>query len=86
MIDFKQIIAEEISKAISVPKEELASYIEIPKDINNGDYAFPCFRLAKTLKKAPTVIANEIKEMDINPLVATDRGLFAVDARIRIEK
>ena len=62
MIDFKQIIAEEISKAISVPKEELASYIEIPKDINNGDYAFPCFRLAKTLRKAPPVIANEIKE------------------------
>ena len=31
-------------------------------------------------------IASEIKEMDINPLVATDRGLFAVDARIRIEK
>ena len=62
MIDFKQIIAEEISKAISVPKEELKSYIEIPKDINNGDYAFPCFRLAKTLKKAPPVIANEIKE------------------------
>ena len=30
--------------------------------------------------------ASEIKEMDINPLVATDRGLFAVDARIRIEK
>ena len=62
MIDFKQIIAEEISKAISVPKEELTSYIEIPKDINNGDYAFPCFRLAKTLRKAPPVIANEIKE------------------------
>ena len=40
----------------------MASYIEIPKDINNGDYAFPCFRLAKTLRKAPPVIANEIKE------------------------
>ena len=62
MVDFKQIIAKEISKAISVPKEELKSYIEIPKDLNNGDYAFPCFRLAKTLKKAPQVIANEIKD------------------------
>lgn len=30
--------------------------------------------------------AKEIKEMDINPIVATDEGLFAVDARIRIEK
>ena len=62
MIDFKQIIAEEISKAISVSKEELKTYIEIPKDLNNGDYAFPCFRLAKALKKAPPIIANEIKE------------------------
>lgn len=62
MIDFKQIIAEEISKAISVPKEELASYIEIPKDINNGDYAFPCFRLAKVMRKAPKMIAADIKD------------------------
>lgn len=61
-MDFKQIIAEEIAKVASIAKEELKSYIEIPKDINNGDYAFPCFRLAKTLKKAPPVIANEIKE------------------------
>ena len=30
--------------------------------MNNGDYAFPCFRLAKELKKAPPVIANEIKK------------------------
>jgi acetyltransferase len=30
--------------------------------------------------------ATEIKEMDINPLISTDRGLFAVDARIRVEK
>ena len=36
--------------------------IEIPKDDNNGDYAFPCFRLAKTMKKAPQLIAEEIKK------------------------
>jgi len=30
--------------------------------------------------------ATEIKELDINPLLATDRGIIAVDARIRIEK
>ena len=34
----------------------------MPKDSKNGDYAFPCFRLAKELKKAPPMIANEIKE------------------------
>ena len=30
--------------------------------------------------------ATDIKELDINPLLATDRGIIAVDARIRIEK
>ena len=62
MIDFKQIIAEEISKAIEVPENEIKNYIEVPKDTSNGDYAFPCFTLAKKLKKSPQIIANEIKE------------------------
>ena len=30
--------------------------------------------------------ATEIKEMDINPLLATQKAVIAVDARIRIEK
>lgn len=62
MIDFKKEIAQKLSKATEINEQELVSYIEIPKDSNNGDYAFPCFRLAKTLKKAPPVIAGEIKE------------------------
>ncbi len=60
--DFKQIIAKQISKTIDINEEELESYIETPKDNKNGDYAFPCFRLAKELRKAPPAIANEIKE------------------------
>ncbi len=62
MIDFKAVIAEEMAKATNIEKEELQQWIEIPKDTNNGDYAFPCFKLAKTLKKAPPAIATEIKE------------------------
>lgn len=62
MKNFKQIIAKQISKIIEINEKELESYIEMPKDSKNGDYAFPCFRLAKELKKAPPVIANEIKE------------------------
>ncbi len=62
MIKFKQKIAKEITKAINIEITELEAYIETPKDIKNGDYAFPCFRLAKELKKAPQQIANEIKE------------------------
>lgn len=62
MMNFKQIIAKQISKVTQIDEKELETYIETPKDTKNGDYSFPCFRLAKELKKAPPVIANEIKE------------------------
>ena len=62
MIQFKEKIADAISKATEIEKQEIDGYIEIPKDDKNGDYAFPCFRLAKTMKKAPQAIAEEIKE------------------------
>ena len=62
MKDVTQIIAKQISKTIDINEKELESYIETPKDSKNGDYAFPCFRLAKELRKAPPAIANEIKE------------------------
>lgn len=62
MKNFKQEIASRISEVTGINVEELVSYIEIPKDVSQGDYAFPCFRLAKELKKAPNVIAEEIKE------------------------
>ena len=62
MIDFKNIIANTIAQVINVDKNEIKKSIEKPKGTENGDYAFPCFRLAKTLKKAPQAIATEIKE------------------------
>lgn len=62
MIDFKDKVAEMISKALDFNKSEIRGYIEVPKDTKNGDYSFPCFKLAKTLKKSPIIIANEIKE------------------------
>ena len=67
MIDFKDKVAEMISKALDFNKSEIRGYIEVPKDTKNGDYSFPCFKLAKTLKKSPIIIANEIKEkMNMN--------------------
>ena len=69
MIDFEKIIAEAISNVTNIEEEKLITFIEIPKDTTNGDYAFPCFKLAKELKKAPQMIAEEIKskiELDNN--------------------
>ena len=62
MIDFKEIISNAISNVTNISQYELKTYIEVPKESNNGDYAFPCFRLAKELKKAPQMIATDIKE------------------------
>lgn len=62
MKDFKMQIAEKIAEVTSIDVNEIKGYIEIPKDANMGDYAFPCFSLAKSLRKAPQMIATEIKE------------------------
>ena len=62
MINFKNEIAKAISKVTDIDVKELETYIEIPPNSDLGDYAFPCFKLAKTLRKAPPVIATEIKE------------------------
>ena len=62
MLNFKSEIAKKIAQIVKIETSELETYIEIPKDSTNGDFSFPCFRLAKELKKAPQVIASEIKE------------------------
>ena len=61
MIDFKKKIAESIAQVLEFDVNEIELSIENPKGTDNGDYAFPCFRLAKTMRKAPPVIAEEIK-------------------------
>ena len=69
-MDFKNEISNLIIEAIkksygedeSLTADEIANFLEVPKDKKNGDISFPCFKLAKTLKKSPIEIANEIKE------------------------
>ena len=60
MVDFKKVIAEELAKVTNI--ETIEEYIEIPSNKEMGDYSLPCFKLAKEMKKAPQMIANEIKE------------------------
>ena len=62
MVNFKEEIAKEIANSVNLNWTDLETYIEIPKNLDNGDYSFPVFKLAKELKKAPQIIANEIKQ------------------------
>jgi len=58
---------KEISKIIvncttEITEETITSLMEIPPNNNMGDYALPCFTLAKLYHKKPTSIAEEIKQ------------------------
>lgn len=61
-MDFKYEIAKAITDCFELDINEVSNAIEIPPDKKMGDYAFPCFKLAKVLRKAPPVIAQEILE------------------------
>lgn len=58
-MDYKRYIAQHI-KAEGVAKEELEGLIAVPPDTSMGDYALPCFKLAKVLRKSPALIAEDI--------------------------
>ena len=58
-MDYKKYIAEKI-KVGGVSAEEIASSIALPPNSQMGDYALPCFRFAKVLRKSPAVIAEEL--------------------------
>lgn len=56
-MDIKQNIVDALKK-----KVKQGIVLEIPPDSSLGDYAFPCFSLAKEMRKAPPIIAKEISE------------------------
>lgn len=59
----KNQIVNLLSQNIEVlTSEEISQLIEIPPKPEMGDFAFPCFRLAKSYRKAPPMIAQDLKE------------------------
>lgn len=53
----KKIVLSRLESALALVVD-----IERPKDENFGHFAIPCFSFAKTQKKSPQIIANEIAE------------------------
>lgn len=60
-MDYKKIIASHLAGALDVDQDLMEKLIEVPPKPEMGDFAFPCFQLAKTLNKAPNKIAEELK-------------------------
>lgn len=62
MIDYKKEIAKIIGNIVKIDDKEIIKMIEKPTNNDMGDFSFPCFKLAKELKKSPMIIAQEICE------------------------
>ncbi len=61
MLDFRKKAVELIKKHVAdLTLEEINNLIEVPPSYDMGDYAFPVFSLAKTYRKSPNVIAEEL--------------------------
>ena len=61
-MDFKIEIAKLLAAAAEISVEDAAAAVEIPAKKEMGDFAYPCFRLAKVFRKAPPMIAAELIE------------------------
>ncbi|MDR1690183.1 MAG: arginine--tRNA ligase [Clostridiales bacterium] len=60
-MNFKLEIAKRISEHLgNVPVSDILPGIEVPPNPEMGDFAFPCFKLSKTLKKSPAIIAEQL--------------------------
>lgn len=92
-MDYKSLIAEKLSKLTELDFDKVCSLIETPPQKEMGDLAFPCFMLAKTMHKAPQMIASDLAASDdlklsflsevkaVGPYVNffIDRGTYALD-------
>lgn len=74
-MDYKTYISEKLSQITDIPNEEIYRLLEVPPKQDMGDFAFPCFTLAKTMRKAPPLIAKDILE---NELISGDQVFKAV--------
>ncbi len=63
-MDIKTELSNAVLKALQATEGEAAFdvTVEVPPSPDKGDYAVPCFRLSKALRKAPPVIAQMLLE------------------------
>ncbi|MBX4258798.1 arginine--tRNA ligase [Clostridium estertheticum] len=61
-MDYKKVVARRIKQLVELDIETIESLIEIPPKPEMGEFAFPCFQLSKVMRKAPNMIAKDLKE------------------------
>ncbi len=73
-MDYKKYIADKLTVE-GVTNEEIYELLALPPNTEMGDYALPCFKFAKILRKSPVMIAESLKAA-----VATDEVISEVSA------
>ncbi|WP_312098270.1 arginine--tRNA ligase [Niallia sp.] len=68
-MNIKQEITILLETSLDLPKETIEQLLENPKFAHLGDLAFPCFTLAKTMQKAPQLIAEDLGKKIDSPLI-----------------
>ena len=61
-MDFKKYVIDNLVSLTGLERETIENAVEVPPDEKMGDLAFPCFPLAKVMRKAPPLIAKELAE------------------------
>lgn len=61
-MNFKEYVCGKLSEYTGLDSEKINLLLETPPEKKLGDLAFPCFVLAKTMRKAPPLIAAELAE------------------------
>ena len=85
-MDFVKGIAQAVAQATELEISDIETAVEIPADTKMGDYAFPCFRLAKTLRKAPPIIAQEIVSKLVKPDFVSDIQVVGAYINFYVDK
>ena len=67
-MDIKKSLSEVIVKELNL-ESDITSLFELPKNIEFGDLALPCFTFAKALRKSPMEIAKNLSEVNFPPFV-----------------
>ena len=79
-MDYKKYITEHLH-IDGVGEEELYDLIALPPNLEMGDYALPCFKFAKLMRKSPVMIAEELKQSVMSDeVIMSDKVLSEVSA------
>lgn len=100
-MNYRSIIIDKLATYLNLHEDIIEKLVEVPPKSELGDFAFPCFQLAKHIKKSPSIIAMDIKDnigniegFDkiealgpyVNFYVAKDEFMKSVVEKILVEK